>query len=66
MIGILLGSRIDLREGTIASLHLVLLFLGLSLVLNLVMPTNLLSSIAFLPGDENDGAKKELKPFPSP
>lgn len=52
-----------------ALFHVVLLFLGslLSLLLNLVMLTYLVSSsIASLPGDENDWAKKELKSFQFP
>lgn len=58
--------KADSREGAMALFQLVLLFLApfLSLLLNLVMHTS--SSIAFLPGDENDGVRKELQPFPFP
>lgn len=56
--------KVDSREGAMALFQLELLFLApfLSLLLYLVMHTS--SSIAFLPGDENDGVRKELQPFP--
>lgn len=58
--------KVDSREGAMSLFQLVLLFLALflSLLLNLVMHTS--SSIAFLPGDENVGVRKELQPFPFP
>lgn len=58
--------KVDSREGAMSLFQLVLLFLAafLSLLLNLVMLTS--SCIAFLPGDENDGVRKELQPFPFP